>query len=323
MKSDDLFNRKDTDKSINNCSECFNKTHTSLISDTGASIHVTNDETGIVNKHTFRKDHLKYANKNTDIIEFYGDLLCRVFDSNYNSINVIIRNVSYVPTCDNKIFSGTQVCNNDFMKGIITGTNMIYSNDDISLYFQRNCESNLLVGHIEPIKGNGKQLNRNYSVNKINKININTFHDILGHPNEKVLRNTAKILGIKPEGDLEVCDSCSLSKARRKDLNKINTHKSNIPGERIYADISYVNSLSLGKKRFWILFVDEYSRFKWSNFVERKSDFISTSVSRLRELIYMKFNLKYLIIDKSGENIKLKSYLINNINCHSIRNINI
>ena len=30
------------------------------------------------------------------------------------------------------------------MKGIITGTSMIYTNDDISLYFQRNCESNLL-----------------------------------------------------------------------------------------------------------------------------------------------------------------------------------
>ena len=114
-----------------------------------------------------------------------------------------------------------------------------------------------------------------------------------------------------------------MSKARRKDLNKINTHKSNIPGERLYSDISYVNSLSLGKKRFWILFVDEYSRFKWSDFVERKSDFISTAVSRLRELIYMKLNPKYLRIDNSGENIKLKSYLINNINCHSIRNINI
>ena len=123
------------------------------------------------------------------------------------------------------------------MKGIITGTNMISTNDDISLYFQRNCESNLLVGNIETIKGNGRQVNNNYSINKINKININTFHDILGHPNEKVLRNTSKILGIEPEGDLEVCDSCSLSKARRKDLNKINTHKSNIPCERIYAYI--------------------------------------------------------------------------------------
>ena len=83
---------------------------------------------------------LKYANKNTDIIEFYGDLLCKVFDSNYNSINIIIRNVSYVPTCDNKLFSGTQVCNNYFMKVIITVTNMIYTNYYISLYFQINFE---------------------------------------------------------------------------------------------------------------------------------------------------------------------------------------
>ena len=37
----------------------------------------------------------------------------------------------------------------------------------------------------------------------------------------------------------------------------------------------------------------------------------------------MKFKPKYLIIDNSGENIKLKSYLINNIDCNSIRNINI
>ena len=46
------------------------------------------------------------------------------------------------------------------MKGIITGTNMIYTNDDTSLYFQRNFESNLLVGNIEPIKGNSRQLNK-------------------------------------------------------------------------------------------------------------------------------------------------------------------
>ena len=37
----------------------------------------------------------------------------------------------------------------------------------------------------------------------------------------------------------------------------------------------------------------------------------------------MKLNPKYLRIDNSGENIKLKSYLINNINFHSIRKINI
>ena len=68
MESDDLSNSKDQIKSTNNYSKFINNKNNSWISDTGASIHVTNDETGIVNKHTFRKDHLKYANKNTDII---------------------------------------------------------------------------------------------------------------------------------------------------------------------------------------------------------------------------------------------------------------
>ena len=29
--------------------------------------------------------------KNTDIIEYYVDLLCKISDSNYNSINIIIK----------------------------------------------------------------------------------------------------------------------------------------------------------------------------------------------------------------------------------------
>ena len=37
----------------------------------------------------------------------------------------------------------------------------------------------------------------------------------------------------------------------------------------------------------------------------------------------MKFKPKYLRIDNSGENLKLKNYLVNNIDCHSIINVNI
>ena len=65
-------------------------------------------------------------------------------------------------------------------------------------------------------------------------------------------------------------------------MNKINVHTSNKPCERIYADISYVNTLSLGRKRFWILYVDEFTKFKWSKFVEKRSDFIPVTVYRIR-----------------------------------------
>ena len=134
------------------------------------------------------------------------------------------------------------------MEGIITGDSMVYRNDDISLSFKRNSNYNLLLGCIQPLVGNYKLFSSKYlDINNI-KVDINNFHDILGHPNERVLRNTAKSLDVSLLGTLDVCDSCSLAKAKRKNMNKINVHKSNKPCERIYADISYVNTLSLGRK---------------------------------------------------------------------------
>ena len=71
------------------------------------------------------------------------------------------------------------------------------------------------------------------------------------------------------------------------------------------------------------MFVDEYTKYKWSNFVERKSDFTPIVISRLRELIYLNFKPKYIRLDNSGENIKLKNDLITNMNYPDIRNIKI
>ena len=190
------------DDTINN-----NQNPNLWISDTGASIHVTNDSNGIINRNRYRVDYLKYANKDKDIIEFYGDLLCRVINKENRYLNIIIRNVSYVPTCDTKLFSGTQVCNNYSMEGIITGDSMVYRNDDISLSFKRNSNSNLLLGFIQPLVGNYKLFSSKYlDINNI-KVDINNFHDILGHPNERVLRNTAKSLDVSLLGTLDVCDS--------------------------------------------------------------------------------------------------------------------
>ena len=78
-------------------------------------------------------DYLKYDNKYKDIIEFYGDILCWLINNENKYLNIIIRNVSYVPTYDNNIFICTQVCNNYSIEGIITGNYMVYRNYDISL----------------------------------------------------------------------------------------------------------------------------------------------------------------------------------------------
>ena len=74
-------------------------------------------------------------------------------------------------------------------------------------------------------------------------------------------------------------------------MNKINTHTSNKPCERIYAEISYVNTLSLGRKGFGYYMLINLLNLKWSNFFEKISDFIPVTFSRIRELIYNNLNL--------------------------------
>ena len=108
------------------------------------------------------------------------------------------------------------MCNKYSIEGIITGNSMVYRNDDISLSFKRNSNSNLLLGFIQPLVGNYKPFSSKYlDINNI-KLDINNFHDILGHPNERVLRKTAQSLDVSLLGTLDVCDSFSLSKDKRK-----------------------------------------------------------------------------------------------------------
>ena len=64
-------------------------------------------------------------------------------------------------------------------------------------------------------------------------------------------------------GNFKTCESCSLAKSRRSNMNKVNYHKSTIPGERIYTDISYIKQVSYGGSSNWILIVDKCTKMKW------------------------------------------------------------
>ena len=78
IRSIEIINFKDNnnksvdvsmDDTINN-----NQNPNLWISDTGASIHVTNDSNGIININRYRINYLKYDNKYKDIIVIYCDI---------------------------------------------------------------------------------------------------------------------------------------------------------------------------------------------------------------------------------------------------------
>jgi len=89
---------------------------------------------------------------------------------------------------------------------------------------------------------------------------------MMGHCGTEKLQKSANLLGFKLIGNIEVCQDCALAKARQKILNKEWKGGSQVPGERIYLNISSVRDLSIGGAKFWVLIVDDHTDYCWSYF---------------------------------------------------------
>ena len=91
--------------------------------------------------------------------------------------------------------------------------------------------------------------------------------------------------------------------SRRSNMNKVNYHKSTIPGERIYTDISYIKQVSYGGSSNWILIVDECTKMKWSFFCNKRScigEIISNFVKELS--LTCNKEVRFIRCDNAGEN---------------------
>jgi hypothetical protein len=100
---------------------------------------------------------------------------------------------------------------------------------------------------------------------------INDLHNLLGHAHFDAIKKSAKYYNIKLSGEPKMCASCALAKISQKNINKVTLSKSITPGNQIYIDISGTIWRSYGGAKYWILIVDDYSRYCWSYFVPDKA----------------------------------------------------
>jgi hypothetical protein len=49
----------------------------------------------------------------------------------------------------------------------------------------------------------------------------------------------------KSSGNFDTCEQCAIAKARQKNVNKSWLGSSNLPGERLYVDISLIKERSI------------------------------------------------------------------------------
>jgi hypothetical protein len=82
------------------------------------------------------------------------------------------------------------------------------------------------------------------------KVNINTFHERLGHPCLEMTKITAKNMNIKLTGKWEECKECLMGKAKQKGCKKVSKNKSTITGKQLSIDISYLKNSSFGGSKY-------------------------------------------------------------------------
>jgi hypothetical protein len=54
----------------------------------------------------------------------------------------------------------------------------------------------------------------------IKEIDVNKFHEMIGHCGVERLKKTANIQGLKLKGEFKVCEDCALAKAKQMNVNK-------------------------------------------------------------------------------------------------------
>jgi hypothetical protein len=149
------------------------------------------------------------------------------------------------------------------------------------------------------------------SIEKGRVIDINDFHKSMGHVNEESLRKTADFYNIKLKGKLNKCYKCSISKIKQRNLAKATENKSEIPGERLFIDISSIKQRSFSGSKYWVLIVDNYSDMCWSIFIPHKSDMPQKVVALIKKLrSEIKGNVRHTVhkirCDNAGENNTLE-----------------
>ena len=137
------------------------------------------------------------------------------------------------------------------------------------------------------------------------------WHHRLGHPSNNIVKNivrTNELSCAPPDNTSVVCDACQRAKSHQLPYS-LASRVSTEPLELIHTDVWGPASVSSGGYKYYVSFVDDYSRFCWIYLLKHKSDVeqvfyaFQTHVERL-----VNAKIKAVQSDWGGEYHRLHSY---------------
>jgi hypothetical protein len=191
-----------------------------------------------------------------------GSLKCHVIQLNDSSVNVTLKEVKFVPELWVNLFSISKALKNGFdlsNKGLMISL----KKGSVFITFDRVIKT--VNGSISGIKMTTYDPSVAYlakgSLAAIKEIDVNKFHEMIGHCGVDRLKKTANIHGLKLKGEFKICEDFALAKERQRNVNKNWKGRSQLPGERVYLDISSIKGERYGGSCFWALVLDDHTDY--------------------------------------------------------------
>lgn len=289
--------------------KCGNQGNMDWIADSGASYHVTGNRNLVSNIKKLKEYELvMIGNWEKMKVEEVGDVVTTYLDNHNNIVDVTLQEVGIVPEFPVNLFSITKAIYNGMELGN-EGRIITLTSNSLTLKFdQIMTTARGFLSTIRLIPKNEKL----FVCEEEKVMEVNDLHVNLGHVHEASLRITAKEMGISVTGKLKQCIHCGLEKAQKKKMNKEDEHPSKVPGARLQLDISGIETPSLGGSKFWILIVDQYSRYKKSVFVKYKSQLSEEVMNVVRKYRCEGEITKHIRCDNAGGNKDIEKILEKN-----------
>jgi hypothetical protein len=145
----------------------------------------------------------------------------------------------------------------------------------------------------------------------VSKPSFHKWHSRLGHPAVHIVHKVISLHNLPCHSEVNkdsVCDACQQAKSHQLSYPK-STSVSSQPLELVYSDVWGPAPKSVGRYKYYVSFIDDFSKFTWIYLLKHKSE-VFQKFKEFQTLVEPLFDRKILAIqsDWGGEYEKLNSF---------------
>ena len=117
-----------------------------------------------------------------------------------------------------------------------------------------------------------------------NMTSLQTWHNRLGHLNIQATKKLLISKEIPFNDDFSDCKTCLEMKSRRVSFQSISGPRSSRVGELLHMDLATIGELGLNEEKYFLLIIDDYTRYSFFYPLKRKSDCFNAISSLIMQI---------------------------------------